>query len=50
MLSLPDKRELLEQLENALRHLICLRKHCLCGLDQDVVLGVFHHFRLSLAR
>ena len=34
---------LLEQLENALRNLICLCQHRLCRLEQDIVLGVGHH-------
>ena len=34
------KYSLLEQLQNALRHLVGLRQHCLRGLYQNVVLGV----------
>ena len=34
---------LLEKLQNSLRHLIGLRQHGLCRLNQDVVLGVCHH-------
>ena len=35
---------LLEQLEYALRLGVGLREHSLCSLQQDVVLGVLHHF------
>ena len=34
---------LLQQLQDALRHLVGLSQHGLSGLDQDVVLGVSHH-------
>ena len=35
---------LLQELEHALGNLVRLSQHGLGGLDQDVVLGVGHHF------
>ncbi len=35
--------ELLQQLQHALGHLVCLGQHGLGRLDEDVVLGVSHH-------